>query len=240
MMVKAIIETMPGHFAPDEHNLLPDGSRYKAPDHSAFGGYLLIERKSRPDEVSDKVVRRLKAIGEAQGWRGGAYGMVRIDRIMADFPDPVTANREITDYILGQLLKQLREAKKKFIAFAPHNRAAHSVRIVIVSDHSTQPGGNAADEAFIGRKMGGYDARDDQLPHIDAVILLKHPRYVFDEENSYWLKCLIRGSLSEQDRDNVVQLASVLHDSFAALPEFTHALTRLKRGHFRPLIVGRR
>ncbi|WP_160661780.1 hypothetical protein [Qipengyuania pelagi] len=237
-MVKAIIETMPDHFAPDEHNLLPDGKRYKAPDHSVLGGSLLIERKSRSDDLSEKVVRRLTKLGLAQGWRGGAYGKHRLDRIMSDFPNLVAANREITDYIFRQMLKRLREANKKFIVFAKHNPAAHSTRVVIVSDHSTQPGGNAADEAFIGRKMGGYSPADDNIPYVDAVILLKHPSYVFDEENSYWLKCLIRGSLSEQNRDKVVHLASKIHNSFALIPEFTQALTKLRMSAFRVTLIS--
>jgi hypothetical protein len=188
--------------------------------------------------VNDKVVRRLNEIGKAQGWRGAAYGVHRIDRVMADFPDPVAANRQITDYALGQMLKQLKEAKKKFVEFAPHNPAAHSVRIVVVSDLSTQPGGNAAEEAFIGRKMGGYGPKTDELRSIDAVILLKHARYVFDEENSYWLKCLMKRSLSQSDRGNVVQLASVIHDTLGVLPDFSEALAKIRCGQFRPLIVG--
>ena len=237
-MIRAIIETMPDHYAPDEHNRREDGKRYKAPDHSAFGGYLLIERKSRPDGVNSKLFKRLEAIGRGQGWRGGAYGMQRIDRLIADFPHPVAANRKVTDYALGQMLKQLKEAKRKFVDFAKHNDTSRSVRIVVVSDHSTDPGGNAADEAFIGRKMGGYDPSSDELSPIDAIILARHPRYVFDEENSYWLKCLMRGRLSERDRGNVVQLASVIHDTLASLPDFMNALERVRRGRFRPLIVG--
>lgn len=237
-MIKTIIEAMPNHFAPDEYNLFKDGRRYKAPDHSVFAGYLLIERKSRSDKVSDKVFRRLDEIGRGQGWQGGAYGMQRIDRIMADFPDPIAANRQITDYALGQMLKQLKEAKKKFVEFAPHNPAAHSVRVVIVSDLSTQLGSNAADEAFIGRKMGGYGFEADELRPIDAVILLKHPRYVFDEENSYWLKCLIKASLNQRDRDNVIQLACVIGDTLSALPDFSEALGKIRHSWFRPLIVG--
>lgn len=236
--VKAIIAAMPDHFAPDEYNFLDDGRRYKAPDHSAFGGYLIIERKSRSDGVNDKIVPRLIEIGAKQGWQGGAYGMHRVDRILADFPDPIAANRQITDYAFRQMLKALKEAKEKFIEFGPHNSAPHSVRIVVFSDLSTQPGGNAAEEAFVGRKMGGYGAATDELQSIDAVILLKHPRYVFDEANSYWLKCLIKGTLNQRDRDNVIKVSELFHSTFGELPDFRNSMGRLRYGRFRPLIVG--
>lgn len=108
---------------------------------------------------------------------------------------------------------------------------------MVISDHSEIPGSTAAEEQYLGRKMGAYNQEEDVTGVIDAVMLIKDPRYVFDEPNSYWFKCLIKSRMNDVDNKNVRSLANTLHGMLALKLGYAPKIGSLRHGDFRALTV---
>jgi len=234
----AIQELLPGGSEPDKENYLPDGSQYKAPDHASIDLSMLIERKAITPIDDGRYFHRLTKIGDQRGWQGGAYGIARIDRLIAGMPDPDAAYRSMVEWALNGMMGHLTDARKKFEQHKIHNSAEHALRIVIVSDHSTIPQGNAWVEHFLGHKMGAFGKRHDKTGLIDAIFVLKSPLYIFDEDNSYWFKCLIKRRVVPVGERRIVDFAVDLHNTIAIRMGFDGKLSNLRKGRFQPLIVG--
>lgn len=233
----AIEDVFPDHVVPDADNFLPDGTQYKAPDHAILGGKVFIERKSRNAVDNSQYYYKLEEIAKAQGRPFFGFGLLNLGNIIKTLPDPDEANRQMVDFMLNQLMKSIRDARRKFEEHSRHIAEAGQLRILILADNSEISGANATEEHFLGRKMGGYDKAKDETGLIDAIIYLKHPKFVWDREDSYWFKCLIKGHLSPTDRDTISRIAAALHQRIAHHASFYPEVIKIRAGRFRPLVV---
>ena len=103
-LVKAsILEWFPDGTVPDENNFLPNGSQYKAPDHSILDGKILIERKARTITDKSQFYEKLVKISTSQGRPIFAFGKFNVAEAIKKMPDPVSANRIFSEYCHSQM-----------------------------------------------------------------------------------------------------------------------------------------
>lgn len=211
-IVRNVIERcFPNGPVPDLNNYLSNGNQFKAPDHSLFDGKVLVERKSRRNTSSNNVYLKIQSIAGAQGKPVFAVGKVSLGRILENLPDQQQASRQIVDYLYGQMLKSLKDARDKFAQYEANSPSGERLRVVIFSDMSDSVHSTDTIEYFIGRKMGAVSPVDDVLQEIDVVIYLMCPQNLIDGPNSYWLKCLYREKLGPDANRFISQFLYVFH-----------------------------
>ncbi|RJG46643.1 hypothetical protein [Mesorhizobium sp. DCY119] len=233
----AIEDVFPEQTVPDQNNFLPGGRQFKAPDHAILDGKVFIERKSRNAADNSRVYYKLQEIAKNQGKPFYAVGQFNMGRIIETLPNPEDASRKLTDFILGQMMKSIRNAKHKFEEHAKYVDSDGQLRILIISDNTEMRSSTAADEYFVGRKMGGLELEQDETGMIDAVILVKNPEFVLDQPNSYWYKCLVKRRVASSDHKTIKSIASALHTRISCYgPYFPH-IQKVRRGRYRPLIT---
>jgi hypothetical protein len=234
---KSIEAIFPQHIAPDRENHLPGSVQHKAPDYSVLDGKLLIELKSRHRHDDGDIYEKLLSIAAAQGKLFRAYGSINMGQIIKILPDPEQANRAIADYFMSQTLKSIRKARKQFDDYQTHKRVTECVRPLIFSDETDGWGSNDWIEHFLGRKMGGYDPKEDVTGSIDAIMFLQDPRQVWCGPNNYWFKCLIKKRLRLSEISLIRSLASALHDTILGTYENDSSVLEQMRNRFRILTV---
>lgn len=233
----AIEDVFPKQTIPDRDNFLPDGRQFKAPDHAILEGKVLIERKSRNTVDNSQFYYKLQEIAEDQGRPFFGFGTHNFGQIIKTLPDPEDASRKMVDFMLNQTMKSIRNAKRKFEEHARHAGDNGELRMLFISDNSEMAGSNASDEHFIGRKMGAYSEREDETGLIDAIVMIKNPAFVFDEQNSYWYKCLIKRRLDPSNSEIVNRVASALHHRISHYGPYRSDFLNIRRERYRPLIV---
>eukprot|EP01012_Entosiphon_sulcatum_P049475 TRINITY_DN68099_c0_g1_i1.p1 TRINITY_DN68099_c0_g1~~TRINITY_DN68099_c0_g1_i1.p1 ORF type:complete len:247 (+),score=6.99 TRINITY_DN68099_c0_g1_i1:66-806(+) len=233
----AIEDIFPGHFIPDQDNYLPGGDQFKAPDHSILDGRVLIERKSRNVKDDSQFYEKILEIARSQGVVIGGYGMANIGDIIKILPNPDEASKDFTDYFMNKALRFIKEASRKFQEYANNVDGSGQLRILIISDNSSIHRSTDIDEYFIGRRMIGLEV-SGKKNLIDSVIFVKNPEFVFDKENSYWFKCLIRGNLKKDERDILLWISEILHRRIGNYADYYGHVRKFAIGRYRPLIVG--
>lgn len=233
----SIEDVFPDQTIPDHENYLPNGNQFKAPDHAILDGKVLIERKSRNTVDQSQFYYKLTEIAQSQGKPFYGYGKLNLGKIIETLPDPDDATRKMVDFSMNQMMKAVREAMRKFEEYSKHVKDIGQLRILAISDNTQILGANDTEEYFFGRKMGGLDHCKDETGPIDSIIFVKHPRYVFDQPNSYWFKCLIKRRLSSEDSDIVNRVSAALHNRIARHASFFPEVDKIKAGRFRPLIA---
>lgn len=234
---KSIEAIFPLHTVPDRENHLSGSVQHKAPDYAVLDGRLLIELKSRKREDNGELYEKLLSIAADQGKPFRAYGSINMGQIIKFLPDPEQANRAISDYFMSQTLKSIRKARKQFDEYQTHRMIKECVRLLIFSDETDGSGSNDWIEHFLGRKMGGYDPKEDVTGSIDAIMFLQDPRQIWSGPNNYWFKCLIKKRLRRSEISLVRSLASALHDAVLGTYEIDSSILEDMRGRFRTLTV---
>jgi hypothetical protein len=231
----AIGEWFPDGTVPDDNNFLPNGSQYKAPDHSILGGKILIERKSRTIIDNSQFFEKLLKISFNQGRSIVGFGKINVADAIRELPDPISGNRIFSEYCHSQMWKRLKESNKKFEQHKIVTGGTCQTRLVIYSDESEMEGTNSDLEHFLGRKMGAYG--NDETGLIDSIVYLKNPKYVLDDTNSYWFKFLTKRRIDPWHMALVAEMANKLHQRIAFDPVFNEDAHRFRKGHFRMLWV---
>ncbi|MDX3927217.1 MAG: hypothetical protein QHC90_15620 [Shinella sp.] len=232
----ALEDIFPGHIKPDENNHITKGQQYKAPDHSILNGGILIERKSRNAEDNSQFYYKLSKIAESQGMPFYGFGKLNLAHVIQNLPDPEDATKRMTDFMMRQIMKRLGDARKKFEAHAQHV-PGDPLRVVIVSDNTNIKSSTAPETYYFARKMGAFDPDSDETGLIDAILLIKNPGCVLDEENSYWFKCIYKKRLSAEKRDLFSRLAGALHHRIAHYGPYFHTARSFKNCSMQMLVV---
>jgi hypothetical protein len=233
----AIEDVYPGQTIPDENNFFPDGTQYKAPDHSILNGKMLLERKSSNAVDNSRFYYKLQEISVSQGLPIFGVGQNNISNMISALPKPAEASQKITDFMLNQMKKTIKKAVKKFEVHSRHIENAMQLRTLIISDNSEIRLATAFVEYFVARMMGGVEGSNDETGLIDAIILVKHPAYVLDEPNSYWFNCLIKKRLTPADQEIVMDVASALLHRIADHPTFFPEVKKVQIGYYQPWVV---
>lgn len=233
----AIEDLYPDQTIPDEHNYLPDGTQFKAPDHSIMGGAVLIERKSgNPVVTGSRYYKKMAEIAREQGKPFYAVGRFDMGQVIRSLPDPDLANRKLIDYMLNQTLKRIRQARRKFEEYAQHVNINDAACVLVYSDNSNLKASTAAYEYFLGKKMGGTKDEEDQTGRIDAICFVKDPRYVLRGPESYWFKCILKNNVSGERVKNVSAFVGALHHRIAHYADY-HSSALADADRFRMLRV---
>jgi hypothetical protein len=233
----AIEEIDPRQSAPDQENLLPNGKQHRAPDHSMLNGTVLIERKSLNATDDSRHAQKLMDIAHSQGKQGFALGKVHSERIINSLPDPKSANRKMVDFSLNQMKKSVCDARDQFSDHAQHVRAIGQLRMLTLADHSTSEGSVGHTVYFLGRMMGALDLKADRTGLIDAIVYVKHPKFVWDEDNSCWFNCLVKKRLTAVSTELTLRLAATFHDRLCRDPSIGADLAKVRMRYFRPISV---
>lgn len=220
----AIEDLFPDQTIPDENNHLPDGSQHKAPDHLILDGAIAIERKSRNSVDQSQFYEKLREIAFEQGAPFWGVGRINLKVVLRQLPDPESATRKLTDFVMNQVTKTVRKAEKKFSEYERFVPRAGQLRILVIADNTEIREGTAAAEYFLGRKMGAISSADDRAAILDAIFYIKDPRFTLDEKDSYWFKALVRKRLGPNQMEKLNVFISGLHHRVAHYePYFTSA-----------------
>ncbi len=181
----SVEKLFPDFDRPDTENVLHGGVQYRAPDYSLMGGRLLIELKSI--NPTKKVHERLEAISERQGKKAMIYGTANAESVFRNLPNPDAARTKLTDEIRNKVHKCLNAAKDQFSRFVPHQPYASPVRLVGITDNSSDALVNTEIYEYeIGRLLGGDSKARTKLGLIDAVVFIRNPKFVLPNQASGW------------------------------------------------------
>jgi hypothetical protein len=170
---------------PDEMS----GSKYKAPDYSPFNGAILVELKSLNPEK--RLLKHIEEIAEDQKRGFFAFGIASSTNILNSLPDRVGAAKRLHNRVVGQLTDCIGNARDKFDEYERHLPNSDTTRVLIITDNATSAEiDTCAFEREIGRQMGGLDNFQSRSGNIDSVLYMRPPRFVWNRNNSYWLKVL--------------------------------------------------
>ncbi len=143
---------------------------------------------------------------------------------------------KMADFMMRQTMKSVANARKKFEDYSKHV-PGEPVRIVMISDNTEIRSSTATEEHFLGRKMGALAASEDETGLIDAIFFIKNPKFVFDDDNSYWFKCLVKRRLNKDNRELVENVSRAFHFRISHYEPYFKAATAFKTGYMRTLIV---
>lgn len=237
IVVMAIEDLFPDQTIPDEDNHLPGGQQHKAPDHAILGGRVLIERKSRNGSGNVKIKEWFDKESTKQNRKIHAYGMQNLSNLIAKLPDSRQANLAMIEFVLRQSLRSVKEARKKFEDHALYIDNSPRLRITILSDNTDTQSSNDFEERYFGGRMGGYSPDHDVTGIIDALILVRHPKFTIDGINSYWFKCLIKKRIVGADYEMIRKVADALYYRLASYAEYLPHLSSFQLGSYAPMIV---
>ncbi|MBB4236452.1 hypothetical protein [Rhizobium esperanzae] len=222
---------------PDEMNRLGNGKQHKAPDHLILDGEIAIERKSRNAVDQSQFYEKLQKIADQQGAPFWAVGRMNFKAIIRQLPDPDSATKKMTDFMMNQVMKTVRKSEKKFEEYEKFVPKDGQLRVLIISDNTKIREGTASIEHFIGRKVGALSSTNDPAQILDAIFYIKDPRYTLDERDSYWFKVLIRERLSADRRQRANGLAAALHHRISHYGPYFQAAGAFTRSSFRTCFV---
>ena len=233
----AIEDLYPNHKIPDEDNNVRKGVQHKAPDHLILDGKIAIERKSRNATDNSQFYEKLQEVAAAQGKPFFAVGRINHSAVIRQLPDPDDAKRKVTDFMMRQTMKTMRNSQKKFAEYGRYVPDPSRSSVLIISDNTTILGSTGTAEYFIGRKMGAINPDDDQTPDIDAIVYIKNPLYTLDVSRSYWFKALIRSAISQEKKLNVGIFVAALHHRVGHYAPFFQAARNFKNCRFQPVQI---
>lgn len=234
LISEAIATLFPDHAIPDQNNKLPSGDQHKAPDFSLFEGKLLIEQKSRTHVDDGGLLKKIYAVAEEQGRPIRALGHVGLNQLVEMLPDPNSANRKISDYLLNKVMTRLSDARKQFEDYEKYQKVEPHVRIVVMTVETNYKHSNSIYEYRIARAMGGLD-REDQISIIDAVLLFFEPSQLHQNDGSYWCNCLLKNRLTDDTKDAVVDICLAICNCLLQDERFNSESAMALSGRFRPL-----
>lgn len=237
-LVKAAISDLfPDHIVPDENNVGEDGILFKAPDHAILDSRILIERKSRNTANDSKLYRKLQNIAKGQGQPFSAFGTINLGHVIQSLPDPKKATQSMIGYQTQKMLEKVKDARKQFDSFIENTGLVGPLCVLIYSDNTEITSTTEPDEYALGKKMGGFDESKDVTGVIDAIIFIKHPKFVIDKGNNSWFKCLIKSRLEHSELKLVNRLCSDLHLRLSQHPTISPELQKIKMKRLTPVIV---